>query len=308
MVEFQTPIWMRRGLLLAVLHNFAWGMVLVVAPGWSSQLLGFDPPPRYLELWQAIGMIVAVFGVGYWIASRNPLRHWAIVFVGLLAKVLGPIGLLWPCWQGTLPHKMIVATLINDVIWWIPFGMILWHAAKELSTVVRVPGPLRPSESLKDQNGLTVHDHSRSGRFLLVFLRHSGCTFCREAIADIASKRNEFTAAGISVGFVHMGEANSTVRFEASDALDFPRFSDPDRQLYAEFELGLGSIGQLFGPATFLRGLKAAVLDRHGFGTLEGNGLQMPGVFLLRNGEILSSYHHTTAADRPDYLGICELA
>ena len=40
-------------------------------------------------------------------------------------------------------------------------------------------------------------------------------------------------------------------------------------------------------------------------GKLVGDGFQMPGVFLLRNGRIEKAFRHQTAADRPDY---CELA
>jgi hypothetical protein len=39
----------------------------------------------------------------------------------------------------------------------------------------------------------------------LVFLRHFGCTFCREAVADLAEKREAIAAKGVPLAFVHMG-------------------------------------------------------------------------------------------------------
>ncbi|MCY7328303.1 MAG: redoxin domain-containing protein, partial [Saprospiraceae bacterium] len=39
---------------------------------------------------------------------------------------------------------------------------------------------------------------------LLVFLRFLGCSFCREAISDLAKKRKELEARGLRIVFVHM--------------------------------------------------------------------------------------------------------
>ncbi|MBI2761531.1 MAG: hypothetical protein HYX51_08915 [Chloroflexi bacterium] len=60
--------------------------------------------PTYPESWQCLGMVVGVYGAGYLIAATNPLRHWPIVFVGLLGKILGPIGFLNAALSGTLPR------------------------------------------------------------------------------------------------------------------------------------------------------------------------------------------------------------
>jgi hypothetical protein len=57
----------------------------------------------------------------------------------------------------------------------------------------------------------------------------------------------------------------------------------------------------LFGPKVWWRGFQAGVLNRHGAGRLQGDGFQMPGVFLVFHGQILRSFRHQSAADRPDY-------
>lgn len=308
MNEPATPKWMRRVLIAAGIYNLLWGAVVVLAPSWTANLAGFDPAPRYPELWQCIGMIVGVYGVGYWIAAYNPVRHWPIVLVGLLGKVFGPIGLVISLVRGTLPAEMVGTCLFNDMIWWIPFGAILWHAARESSRIVAAPAEMKPSETIRDQNGKTLKELSAETDVLLVFLRHAGCTFCREAIADVATAKEELAEANIRPAFVHMGSENAIGKFENQGAVEFSRFSDPERLLYREFELGLGTLGQLFGPSTFIRGFKAAILDGYGFGKLEGNGLQMPGAFLIRNGEIVSAYRHEAASSRPNYVEICELA
>lgn len=82
---------------------------------------------------------------------------------------------------------------------------------------------------------------------------------------------------------------------------DLPRFADPDRQLYAAFDLGAGGLGQLFGWKVWKRGLKAGVFDGHGVGLAKESATQMPGVFVIHRGHLLDAFVHTSAADRPDY-------
>jgi small multidrug resistance pump len=74
------------------------------------------------------GMIVGVYGVGYAIAAFNPLRHWPIVLVGFMGKVFGPIGFAKALLTGALPLKFGAILLTNDLIWWVPFGALLWKA------------------------------------------------------------------------------------------------------------------------------------------------------------------------------------
>jgi hypothetical protein len=40
----------------------------------------------------------------------------------------GPIGMANALWHGRLPPIAGVTCLTNDVIWWVPFGIILWRA------------------------------------------------------------------------------------------------------------------------------------------------------------------------------------
>lgn len=70
-------------------------------------------------------MIVGVYGVGYGIAARDPFRHWPIVLVGLLGKIFGPIGFVGAVTSGRFPLAMGWTIVTNDLIWWLPFGVIL---------------------------------------------------------------------------------------------------------------------------------------------------------------------------------------
>jgi hypothetical protein len=85
---------------------------------------------------------------------------------------------------------------------------------------------------------------------------------------------------------------------------DVLRISDPSRRLYAAFGLERGTIGQLFGLKVWVRGFYACLLAGHRLGRVVGDGMQMPGVFLIHRGQIVRSFRHRTAADRPDYVAL----
>jgi hypothetical protein len=118
------PRWARLTLLLAAAYNLLFGALVVLAPlSWFAAAA--LAPPNYPSLWQCIGMIVGVYGVGYACAASAPLRHWPIVLVGLLGKVCGPIGFVQAAMAGELPWRCGWLILTNDLVWWLPFALIL---------------------------------------------------------------------------------------------------------------------------------------------------------------------------------------
>ena len=118
----------------AGVYNLAWGAWVVLFPlayfSWASM-----PPPNYPQIWQCVGMIVGVYGVGYIIAAGDPVRHWPIVLVGFLGKLFGPIGFLQLAWRGDWPWRMGWTNVTNDLIWLVPFALILLHAYRASRTL-----------------------------------------------------------------------------------------------------------------------------------------------------------------------------
>ena len=125
----RSPRWMRTTLVLAGVYNLLWGAFIIAAPNAIFEWADMSPP-LYPQIWQCVGMIVGVYGIGYLIASRDPLRHWPIVLVGLLGKVFGPIGFLDAAAKGDLPWSFGWTIITNDLIWWIPFTLILISARR----------------------------------------------------------------------------------------------------------------------------------------------------------------------------------
>lgn len=305
------PAWMKLTLAAAGFYNLLWGAFAIFFPSLLFQWAGMEAP-NYLELWQCIGMIVGVYGLGYWIASADPIRHWPITLVGFLGKVLGPIGFAKAVYEGRFSPKFFWVILANDLVWLVPFALILLHVHRENSESKRVASPDVQNWALRAQTqfGISILEHSRLRPVLLVFLRHVGCTFCREALSDLADKRKAIEGTGTQIVLVHMGREEAAEQIlRKYDLLDIPRVADPKLTLYEAFGLERGTMAQLLGPKVWLRGFKAGFLGKHGMGGAEGDVAQMPGVFLLFHGETLKSYRHQSAADRPDYLEmVSELA
>jgi hypothetical protein len=303
------PQWIVWSLKAAAIYNVAWGLFAVFFPLAIWPWLEMQPP-RYPQLWQCIGMMVGVFGVGYWIAAGDPARHWPIVLVGWLGKVLGSIGFLLAALRGELPWSFGLVNVFNDAIWWIPFTAALYYAWQANSMTGENRAPLPLSEALRtvrSQRGHTLAELSAEQSLLVLFIRHAGCTFCRQALADIARIRSELNQRGVRLAVVHMSHVSTADALLARYGLDdIDHFSDPERRMYRAFDLARAAWWQLFGPRVWGRGLTSIL--RNGQGAIDGDGFQMPGAFVVRDGRIVAAFRHETAADRPDYLKLVDAA
>ncbi|MFM1872981.1 MAG: hypothetical protein RL398_2403 [Planctomycetota bacterium] len=129
MTASPAPRWAAPVLLAAAAYNVLFGAYAVLLPNAWFESAGM-PAPNYPFLWQCVGMIVGVYGIGYAIAARDPLRHWPIVLVGLLGKVFGPIGFVDAAMRGDLPWQAGWIILSNDLVWWLPFTALLLAARR----------------------------------------------------------------------------------------------------------------------------------------------------------------------------------
>lgn len=292
---FKKP-WMKTVLLWAALYNIVFGACTVLFPNALFNFAGMEPL-NYPGVWQCVGMIVGVYGIGYGIAAFAPLTHWPIVLVGLLGKIFGPIGFIYALLIGEFNVQFGSIIITNDLIWWLPFFFILkaaysdWHKTQPKA----VPFKQALEHVLVDES-TTLGEYSNQSPVLLVFLRHSGCTFCKETLAQLSAfVQREKTSLRPVV--VTMSSDQSNQALKATYELDtVPFISDPKRELYAAFELRRGRLLQLFGLKVWVRGVQAA-FQGHGIGALDGDGFQMPGTFIIKNGEIVKGYRQDSAGD-----------
>lgn len=118
-------------LKIAGIYNIIWGAWCVLFPNHFFNLIGMEPL-NHPMVWQGMGMVIGVYGLGYWWASYNTIRHWPIIAVGFLGKIFGPLGFAMNYFSGKVPFEFIYTLFTNDFIWWIPFFIILKQSYFEL--------------------------------------------------------------------------------------------------------------------------------------------------------------------------------
>jgi len=152
----------------------------------------------------------------------------------------------------------------------------------------------------------TLRDQLGEELTLLVFLRHFGCVFCRETLADmreLAANDPRFPTPL----FFFQGSATEGRAFLRRYWPDLRAVADPDGRLYDGFGIGRGGVVKMFGPPVW-QAKRRANAKGHRNGERVGDIWRMPGVFLVSGPRIIWAHEYAHAGDHPDYHEICEVA
>jgi hypothetical protein len=297
----KVPPWMPRLLFFAGVYHLLFAAGAMAAPHLCFDWAGI-PRPNHPVLWRAAGLVSALFGVGFLIAARDPIRHWPLVLLGF-AKASLVIGLLvTSIFARELPAKTLWLVFFDDFIWWFPLAVILWATVQ--AHVGRPPTREAPltvaeaSEVYRLSSGETLAEASAKQTVALVFLRHFGCTFTRQILSHLTDLKAEADRHDARLVLVHMMQKGGETHY-LGERSGVARIADPMCELYRAFGLGKGGFFELFGPRVWLRGA-VSVFKGCGVGHLAGDGLQMPGAFLVKDSRVISRQPAKSAADLPD--------
>jgi len=277
--------------------------------GWPEawfQISGM-PVPAHLCLWQGAGILVGVLGIGYVVASGNPMKHWLMVCIGFLAKIAGLTGFVVAAFQGNLAWSGGWLLVLSSLIWLPPFAKILWAAACRAVGRPVYGEPMSLDEAMvtyRLSGGETLGDASKERVLAIVFLRHFGCTFTRQLLRNLEAMEAQVKEHNAKLVLVHMLQEGEEVDYLAGNE-SLARIADPRCELYRAFGLGKGGFLELFGPSVMYRGF-IAFFRGCGVGHIAGDGLQMPGAFLVKGAKITVSRKARTAADLPDVEALFE--
>jgi hypothetical protein len=159
--------------------------------------------------------------------------------------------------------------------------------------------------SIHTESGASLLELVEASPVLLIFLRHFGCSFCRQAISDVADLREELARRGVRPVFVHLGTPERAKPFFDYYGIgDVERVSDPEAKIYRDPVFLLPRINPfltLLQPAVWAGWLKGAIF-KHGIGAIKEDGEQMQGLFFLKGPKIVRQFRYRTIADEPDYL------
>lgn len=300
--------WMQYLLIAAGIYNIVWGAIALVRPNYFLEQLHMHFAH---DVWisKAIGVMEIIFGLGYVIASRKPFKHWLIIFTGFTVKLIVSVGYLYYMYGGVIPEHLYALVLANDMIWLLPFGIILYQtfehyqSTRELEAYDMNPRKLKSLGNIYTNEGNSLQEHTDSSPTMLVFLRHFGCPFCREMLAEIQMNRAHIEREGTKIVLVHLvDDAKADEITKAFGLQDLPRISDPDKKIYKAFGLSRGTLEQLFGFNVLVRGVMHTVLKLNPPRPFIGDGFQMPGIFVIHKGMVIHTFKHTSLADRPDYI------
>ena len=292
---------MRKVLLAAGIYHLMFAVWAIAWPCVWFDWIGKEHPNHPL-MWQGVGLVMGIFGIGLLLAAKNPIQHWMIVLTGLVKFTLGIIGFGSALIHQEIAPRSLWLMVADDLVWWVPFAAILWASVRAHTGVPPTRSePYSIEEAANSyhlSNGKTLAEASEEKLLALVFLRHFGCTFTRQILRGLEGIQKEADAHGAELVLVHMLQNGKETEY-LGERSGVARIADPRCELYRAFGLGKGGFLELFGPHVWWRGA-VSIFKGCGVGHLAGDGLQMPGAFLFRDGKIISSQRAHSASDLPD--------
>lgn len=303
----ETPSWMRKVLLTAGIYHLLFAVWANIWPCQWFDLMGIEHP-NHPMLWRGVGLIMGVLGLYLLLAAKNPIKHWMILLTGFAKFTLGIVFFAIALFDNEILPRAAWIMFLDDLVWWVPFAIMLWACMRAHTGVP--PTRSRPysveeaSSAYFLSDGRTLAQASENKLLALVFLRHFGCTFTRQLLRGLETIHHEAKLHGAELVIVHMLQTGGETRY-MGDSNGIIRIADPRCELYRAFGLGKGGFLELFGPHVWWRGA-ISIFKGCGVGHLAGDGLQMPGAFLFREGKIISSQRARSASDLPDLPALFE--
>lgn len=154
-----------------------------------------------------------------------------------------------------------------------------------------------------DGSRLRVRELWRDAPAVTTFLRHYGCLFCHEMVAEVIAATPELIERGARVVLVGNGSVEQAHRFFTAKGL--PRegctvVTDPERASYQAAELERG-FTKTFLNARSQRAFRRARQDGHGISGWLGDLTQLGGTLVTRPPARLEYFHRSEfAGDHPD--------
>jgi hypothetical protein len=258
-----------------------------------------------------LSILLLLIGLGCGLTAIQPRRFWSILLLTSLFEFIVLGSLMW-----TVLYKM---TTVPYAMWILISGssLILWWAIlKDLYNNYTQEDASFGFQSLKEAldrvyipaRKTSLGQLSYQTPLLVIFLRYLGCTFCRQTLANIEKKKKELQHQGLQIVLIHMNtQEQAKELFESYGLEHFIHISDPHRHLYRLFGLRRVSFSELVNPVTCRQFFNSTILEGHRQGRLNGDPMQMPGVFVVYQNEIVYTYYPKYISDQPNFSEITNL-
>ncbi len=162
-------------------------------------------------------------------------------------------------------------------------------------------GDPAPDAELQNAAGETVSLSNlwASGPVLLTFLRHFGCTFCREALGTLERAAPKLKAAKLHPVVIAQGQPKHAERYGIRLAPSLTSLVRDNTDVYASYGLERANLSQL-ASLEVLRGGARAFSQGYIGGPIVGDPTMMPGTFIVDgNGVLRFAYYSRNISDHP---------
>lgn len=116
--------WMKSLLWFAGGYNMLAGAGMLCLYHEGYKLLGMSKPEVNLPV-QLVGVLVGLFGIGYWLVASNPVENRNLLMLGLCSKALGSVLGVYYVVAGKLPVFFLAILLVSDIVYLPPFAIIV---------------------------------------------------------------------------------------------------------------------------------------------------------------------------------------
>lgn len=116
--------WMKFLLRFVAVFNICAGLHMLLDAHATYKMIGMEKPTIHFPI-QLVGILVGLFGVGYYMVARKPLENRNVLLLGFWSKLLGSCLGTYYVARGILPARFVLVYFFADIIYLPPFYLIL---------------------------------------------------------------------------------------------------------------------------------------------------------------------------------------
>lgn len=132
--------WMRYLLWFVGGYNILAGVGMICFYHEGFKFLGIPKPELMLPL-QLVGVLVGLFGVGYWLVAWSPVENRNILALGFASKALGSALGVGYVAAGRMPLVFLPVLFFADIVYLPPFLLIMRRLYAWQDGGVPIPRP-----------------------------------------------------------------------------------------------------------------------------------------------------------------------
>jgi len=115
---------MKFVLRFVAFFNVGAGLFMLIGYHETYKIIGMDKPKISFPI-QLVGILVGLFGVGYYLVAKNPVENRNVLTLGFWSKFLGSCLGTYYVIRGDLPVRFVAVYLFADIIYLPPFYLIM---------------------------------------------------------------------------------------------------------------------------------------------------------------------------------------